>query len=65
MGDGYYLKGEARGKIARVAGRLYERGWSIREIGDLLSLSYPSVRRLLVVDAGVRLRGHGGSRRAP
>lgn len=58
-----YLTGKARARLARVAGRLYEQGWSIRRIGTLLDLSYPAARWLLVHDAGVTLRGHGGSRR--
>jgi excisionase family DNA binding protein len=47
--------------IAEDAARLYEQGWSIRQVAERFGCSYGAMRRIL--KAQVRLRNRGGAAR--
>ncbi|MFC9341417.1 helix-turn-helix domain-containing protein [Streptomyces sp. NPDC057020] len=55
------LNGEARVAKAGALAERYLAGASIRAVADWADLSYGTARQLLL-EAGVKLRGRGGSR---
>ncbi|MFE4329693.1 helix-turn-helix domain-containing protein [Streptomyces sp. NPDC056831] len=56
------LKGKARAKKGRDLATKYEAGSSIRALAEWADLSYGTTR-VLLLEAGVKLRGRGGKRR--
>ncbi|MET9819622.1 helix-turn-helix domain-containing protein [Streptomyces sp. NPDC006355] len=53
------LKGQERADVARSLGREYDAGATIRSLAADRSMSYGTVRQLLM-EAKVTLRGRGG-----
>lgn len=59
---GARVTGLDRAALAEAAARDYKGGASIRDIAERTGRSYGATHRLLV-EAGVTLRGRGGSRK--
>ena len=57
---GRHLRGTTRAETARQAADLYGQGATIRSISRALGRSYGGTR-VLLLEAGVTLRGRGGS----
>lgn len=58
---GAQLRGNARAKAATQAAELYMQGCTIRSVANQLGRSY-GCTRVLLLEAGVRLRPKGGLR---
>jgi excisionase family DNA binding protein len=50
-------------RIAEDAARLYDEGWSIRQVAERFGCGYGTMRRILSTQ--VRLRDRGGVNRSP
>ena len=59
---GTQLTGQARDKARQQAAELYGQGCTIRSVARQLGRSYGGTR-VLLVEAGVQLRGRGGGLR--
>jgi hypothetical protein len=58
---GLVLTGDARDKARQQAADLYTQGCTIQSVADQIGRSYGGTR-VLLLEAGVTLRGRGGSR---
>jgi hypothetical protein len=59
---GTHLTGNARHKARKEAARLYTQGCTIQSVADQIGRSYGGTR-VLLLEAGVTLRGRGGALR--
>lgn len=61
---GTQLTGDARQTARQQAAQLYGQGCTIRSVAQQLGRSYGGTR-VLLLEAGVQLRGRGGAIRKP